>query len=100
MPRVLAGIVPKESPAATAAAPLTSLRPMPRPPSGTPTRRSGATAGGAANPGQATLWRLENGQPVALAVKKGLSDGRFTEVSAEGLQAGAAIITSQRGSTP
>jgi HlyD family secretion protein len=77
---------------------------MPKPPGGSaPRARSpgtGTGAGtGAAASGQATLWRLENGQPVAMMVTKGLSDGRFTEVSGPGLQAGLAVITSQR-STP
>jgi HlyD family secretion protein len=33
---------------------------------------------------------------VAVAVNPGISDGRMTEVSGEGLQEGAAVITDQR----
>jgi len=42
------------------------------------------------------VWILKDGQAVAVAVKPGISDGRMTEVSGEGLQEGMAVITDQR----
>ena len=67
-------------------------RMMPRPPNTRPKtagtdRRSG---------GPRQIWVLENGQPMAVQVKTGISDGRFTEVSGEGLKEGMAVITEQR----
>jgi HlyD family secretion protein len=41
---------------------------------------------------------LQDGQPVAKPVKTGISDGRNTEVSGEGLAEGMAVITEQRSS--
>lgn len=38
------------------------------------------------------LWVLENGEPVALRVRVGIDDGRFTEVRGEGLKAGLPVI--------
>ncbi len=61
---------------------------MPR----TATRRAtdGATAG------LRQVWVLREGQAVAVTLKTGISDGRMTEVSGEGLQEGMAVITDQR----
>jgi HlyD family secretion protein len=42
------------------------------------------------------VWILRDGQAVAVAVKPGISDGRMTEVSGDGLQEGAFVITDQR----
>ena len=42
------------------------------------------------------VWILKDGQVVAVAVKPGISDGRMTEVSGDGLQEGAFVITDQR----
>jgi HlyD family secretion protein len=53
------------------------------------------SAGGSGLPAK-QVWILKDGQPVAVAVKPGISDGRMTEVSGEGLQEGAAVITDQR----
>ena len=58
--------------------------------------RSGAGAGA-----QRQLWVLQDGQPVAIAVKTGLGNGRQTEVSGEGLREGLAVVTEQRsGAAP
>jgi RND family efflux transporter MFP subunit len=51
------------------------------------------------------LWVLQNGKPKAFAVKAGISDGQFTEVSGEGLTEGMPILlgvdnSKQAGSTP
>jgi HlyD family secretion protein len=76
---------------------------MPRPP-GLGARRSsgGANAAGAtpqaAGPRQ--VWVLRDGQPVAMAVTTGLSDGRVTEVVSDELQPGMAVITDQRSGAP
>ena len=40
-----------------------------------------------------TVWRLESDQPVAVAVRTGLSDGSVTEVVEGPLQAGDLLIT-------
>ncbi|MFZ2306307.1 MAG: efflux RND transporter periplasmic adaptor subunit [Rhodoferax sp.] len=42
------------------------------------------------------VWILKDGQAVAVAVKAGISDGRMTEVTGEGLVEGMAVITDQR----
>lgn len=42
------------------------------------------------------VWILKDGQAVAMAVKAGISDGRMTEVTGEGLVEGMAVITDQR----
>ena len=39
------------------------------------------------------IWVLKDGQPQAMQVTTGISDGRNTEVSGEGLQEGMAVIT-------
>jgi len=47
-------------------------------------------------PGLRQLWVLQDGQPVALQVSTGISDGRHTEVSGEGVVEGMAVIVEQR----
>jgi HlyD family secretion protein len=71
---------------------------MPRPPGLNRSRRSGGNApgGAAANvPREGTVWVLREGQAVSIAVQRGLSDGRQTEVSGAGLAEGMAVITDQ-----
>ncbi|TSE26076.1 Macrolide export protein MacA [Tepidimonas sediminis] len=46
--------------------------------------------------GQRQIWILRDGQPQALPVTVGISDGRFTEVSGEGLEEGLPVIVEQR----
>jgi HlyD family secretion protein len=72
---------------------------MPRPPGmGAPRRsasgtdKSGGSAGGAKR-----LWVLQDGHPVPIEVTTGLSNGRLTEVSGNGLREGLAVITDQVG---
>lgn len=66
---------------------------MPRPPTaGAPKR---ATANNRV-PGQRQIWVLQNGQPVQMAVKTGITDGRNTEVSGEGLAEGMEVIIDQK----
>lgn len=66
---------------------------LPRPPRGIGGRRGGGgrTAGGRSGPRQ--LWVLRDGQPVAVPVTVGHTDGRMTEVAGEGLEVGTPIIT-------
>jgi len=47
-------------------------------------------------PGARQLWVLKDGQPQPLPVTTGITDGRMTEVSGEGLSEGLPIITDQR----
>ncbi|WP_269524335.1 efflux RND transporter periplasmic adaptor subunit [Coraliomargarita parva] len=41
------------------------------------------------------IWILKNGQPTPVEVRTGLTDGRYTEVSGEGLSEGTEVILSQ-----
>ncbi len=63
---------------------------MPRPPSSGSPKRTGSTKGG---PKQ--IWVLDQDQPRALTVQTGLSNGRVTEVSGEGLKEGLPVIVGQ-----
>jgi HlyD family secretion protein len=83
------------SPAASGGSILSKM--MPRPPT-TSKPKSAGTDRRAGGPRQ--IWVLDNGQPVAVQVKTGISDGRNTEVSGEGLKEGMAVITEQRAATP
>lgn len=67
---------------------------MPRPPGGQSPKRAGQ-AGGRAAGGPKQVWLLKDGQPVAVKVTAGLSNGRLTEVSGDGLVEGAPVITDQ-----
>jgi HlyD family secretion protein len=68
---------------------------MPRPPS-TARPKTAGTDRRAGGPRQ--IWVLQDGQPVAVQVKTGISDGRNTVVTGEGLTEGMAVITEQRSS--
>jgi len=57
------------------------------PSSGTKTARAERSGG------VRQIWVLKDGQPQAMQVTTGISDGRNTEVSGEGLQEGMAVIT-------
>ncbi|HEX2749433.1 MAG TPA: efflux RND transporter periplasmic adaptor subunit [Verrucomicrobiales bacterium] len=46
------------------------------------------------------IWTLRDGKPVAIPVKVGMTDGRHTEVSGEGVEEGLAIIISARVASP
>lgn len=65
---------------------------MPRP------RRNSTKVAGAENKAARTsqIWVLQEGQPVAIQVQTGISDGRMTEVSGDQLTPGMAVITDQR----
>lgn len=66
---------------------------LPRPPS-MGTRRS---AGEAARGSEGRIWVLRDGRAEPVTVTKGLTDGRQTEVSGEGVTEGLAVITDQLG---
>jgi HlyD family secretion protein len=69
---------------------------MPRPPvSGAP-KRSGTSR--TAEGSQRQLWLLKGGQPAAITVTTGLSNGRQTEVSGPDLAEGQTVIVGQVGS--
>lgn len=94
-PAVAAGAAAQ--PASSSGGIMSQLMPrMPR--SGT--RRSGAGgAGGDAADGAGRtrqVWVFQDGAAHAVTVQVGISDGRRTEVSGEGLAEGMAVITDQR----
>lgn len=63
---------------------------VPRVPRSGQPRQAGANTAAARQ-----VWVLEGGQPVAVPVVPGVSDGRMTEVTASPLKAGMAVITGQ-----
>jgi HlyD family secretion protein len=65
---------------------------MPRPPHGT-------SRAAADNGKTRQVWVLRGGQPEAIAVAVGASNGQFTEVSGEALAAGMPVITERLGGT-
>ncbi|CAA6676710.1 MULTISPECIES: efflux RND transporter periplasmic adaptor subunit [unclassified Lentimonas] len=64
-----------------------------------PPRRSGAKKGGpsldADQSPVSAIWILKDGRPERVEVKLGISDGRYTEVSADGLDEGTEVILSE-----
>ncbi len=74
---------------------------VPRPPRRSRGGRGGGSgAGGRAPRQQAQVWVLEKGEPVALPVTLGMSDGRHTAISGEGLKEGLPIILRRAPATP
>ncbi len=67
---------------------------MPRMPRGSGQRRAGEARGSAQ--GERSVWVLRDGQAVSMTVRTGISDGRMTEVSGEGVTEGLLVITDQR----
>jgi HlyD family secretion protein len=63
---------------------------MPRPPGGGQPKRAGTDTSRARQ-----VWVLKNGQPQAVPVTPGVSDGRSTEVSSDTLQPGMEVIVDQ-----
>jgi HlyD family secretion protein len=100
VPNTALRFVPTTGAARAADGPSLVSRLVPRAPAGMGGRRSG---GGAANNTPAAgatrqLWLLREGQPVAVNVTVGATDGRRTEVSGNGIAEGDAVITDQRSS--
>lgn len=75
---------------------------MPRMPRQGGSRRAGAGAGGPPGEDAASktrqVWVLKDGTAQPLLVRVGISDGRMTEVTGEGVEPGMAVITDQRSS--
>ncbi len=69
---------------------------LPRPPRGLAPRRQSGNARSARSAVR-QIWVLRDGQPVAMSVTIGSSDGRMTEVTGEGLAPGLPIITASSG---
>lgn len=70
---------------------------VPRAPGLGQRRSGGAGANNSANTSPSRqLWVLRDGQPVALTVSVGASDGRRTEVNGTDIKEGDAVITDQR----
>jgi HlyD family secretion protein len=97
--RFAPGAARAEAPAAAASGARSGIvgSLMPRAP-GLGGRRSGGSNAGTAPqaPGPRQVWVLRDGQPLAINVATGLTDGRVTEVTADQLQPGMAVITDQR----
>ena len=69
---------------------------MPRPPRPTAAKSVTKTPD---NSAAQQLWVLRDRQPAAMPVTAGLSDGRMTEVTGEGLEPGLPVITASSGVT-
>lgn len=63
---------------------------MGRPRSGT--QSTASSKGGVVAKREDRIWVLESGKPKALAVKAGISDGQYTEVTGEGLTEGLPVL--------
>ena len=69
---------------------------MPRPPRSNAAKTAGTARGANASGSQRRIWVLRDGQPTPLSVTTGISDGRMTEVSGEGVSEGLSVIVEQR----
>lgn len=69
---------------------------MPRGPRTGATKTAGTDRSASAPGGRRRIWVLRDGQPVPVPVVTGISDGRMTEVSGEGLSEGVEVIVEQR----
>jgi HlyD family secretion protein len=67
---------------------------MPRMPRSGGQRRAGETRESAQ--GKRNIWVLRDGQAAPMTVQTGITDGRMTEVSGEGVSEGLLVITDQR----
>jgi HlyD family secretion protein len=63
---------------------------------GPPRNARRPAAAGASTAGARQVWVLRDGEPVAVAVTPGISDGRLTEITGGELQEGMAVITDQK----
>ncbi|MBK8508475.1 MAG: efflux RND transporter periplasmic adaptor subunit [Candidatus Competibacteraceae bacterium] len=70
---------------------------LPRPPRSMGGGRRGGRVASDSKGGPRQLWTLRDGQPVALPVTVGSSDGRMSEVAGEELAVGLPVITAASG---
>lgn len=82
------------APAATGGSSIVS-RLMPRPPGNRAARSAGTDTSQVRQ-----VWVLKDGQPVAVPVTPGVSDGRFTEVTSPTLKAGDEVVVAQATAAP
>ena len=82
---------PDEAQPAQSGGILASL--LPRPPRGMGGGRRGGRVSSEKKGVPRQIWVLRDGQPVAVPVTVGNSDGRMTEVSGDGLEVGMPVIT-------
>lgn len=92
VPNAAMRFMPEATQQADAAGGSLTSRLMPRFPRPGVPRRAGTTVAAARQ-----VWVLEDGRPVAVAVRPGVSDGRMTEVASEQLAPGMAVIVDQAG---
>jgi HlyD family secretion protein len=81
---------PQAAPAANGGGTAIVSQLMPRPPRMGEPKRAGTDTSRARQ-----VWVLKDGQPQAVAVTPGVSDGRLTEVTSEALQPGMDVIVDQ-----
>ncbi|TSE31872.1 efflux RND transporter periplasmic adaptor subunit [Tepidimonas charontis] len=90
VPNTALRFTPRESNAASGSGSLAGML-LPKAPS---VGRKTARLDNRGGPRQ--LWVLRDGQPVAIPVTVGISDGRMSEVSGEGIEEGLPVIIEQR----
>lgn len=90
VPNTALRFMPTQTDAPEAKGSITSML-LPRSRSRTPKTARLDRRGGARQ-----VWVLDQGAPRAIGVEAGISDGRMTEVSGEGLSEGLLLITEQR----
>ena len=100
-PSLPAGAAPGARPGASAGKPPSSgggfmSQLMPRMPPSTSRKASAGAQGADEADKTRQVWVLQDGAARAVTVKVGISDGRHTEVTGEGLAPGMAVITDQR----
>lgn len=94
-PRATNSNASTDKPAGSGGGLVSQLMPRAPRPQGQGGGRKAGEAGSSAGK-MRQIWLLKNGVPEAVQVRVGISDGRLTEVSAEGLEPGQAVITDQR----
>lgn len=95
-PAVAAGAAAQPAASSSGGGIMSQLMPrMPRSGSGPRKPGAGAEAGDGAGKTR-QVWVLQDGAAKPITVQVGISDGRHTEVTGEGLTPGMAVITDQR----
>lgn len=73
---------------------------MPRPPMMQRQQRRETEDALPSNGSQQQVWILENNSPMPVAVKTGITDGKYTEIVSGKLEPGMQVITDSTGATP